>query len=335
MDPHPSPLCVGAVFNDISDLKMACKLHAIQTNFEFSTVKSDRRRYTIKCKDEDCHWHLHASNIENTHRFMIKKLCETHDCFGLMRTVHKQVTHVFIAARIQEKLRVQPSYSATEIRLDLKTELGVDITYDKAWRGRELALKRINSTHKKAYAKLPKYCENLINSNPHTTAIIERDEDGKFKRIFISYGASTLGFAHCHPLLGLDSTHLKSKYLRILLAATGVDALGSLYPLAFTVVDTENDATWLWFLTILHTRVLEPHVSETLQNGSLVLLSDHQKGLIDGVASVFPGLPHGYCLRHLEDNFHKRFKNVELKRLLWVATWSTTKEDFDVALQEM
>jgi len=253
----------------------------------------------------------------------------------LMYTAHKQVTHTFIAARIQEKLRVQPSYSATEIRLDLKMELGVDITYYKAWHGRELALKRINGTHEEAYAKLPKYCEDLVNSNPHTTAIIERDEDCKFKQIFISYGASALSFAHCHPLLGLDGTYLKSKYLRILLAATGVDALGSLYPLAFAVVDAENDVNWLWFLTILRTRVLEPHASETLQNGSLVLLSDRQKGLIDRVASVFPGLPHGYCLRHLEDNFHKQFKNVELKRLLWIAAQSTKKEDFDMALQEM
>src|SRR5579859_2494328 len=90
MDPHHSPLYVGAVFSDISKLKLACKQHTIQTNFEFSTVKSDSRRYTIKCQDEDCHWYLHASNIENIHRFMIKKLSETHDYFGLMYTVHKQ-----------------------------------------------------------------------------------------------------------------------------------------------------------------------------------------------------------------------------------------------------
>jgi MULE transposase domain len=209
------------------------------------------------------------------------------------------------------------------------------VTYDMAWCAKELALKFINGTHEEAYTKLPGYCKDLANTNPHTTAIIERDDDSKFKWIFISYGASAVGFAHCLPILGLDGTHLKSKYLGILLAATGVDALGSLYPLAFAVVDAENDTNWLWFLSTLRKHVLEPHTSENLENGTFVLLSDYQKGLIDGVASIFPSLPHGYCVRHLEENFHRQFKNMELKKLLWRAAQSTEKEDFNTALQEM
>src|SRR5579859_7014174 len=34
----------------------------------------------------------------------------------------------------------------------------------------------------------------------------------------------------------------------ILLTPTGVDANGSLFPLAYAVVDAENDANWFWFL---------------------------------------------------------------------------------------
>jgi len=209
------------------------------------------------------------------------------------------------------------------------------VTYGMAWCAKELALKFINGTHEEAYAKLRRYCKDLVNTNPHTIAIIERDDDSKFKWIFISYSASAVGFAHCLPILGLDGTHLKSKYLSILLAATCVDALGSLYSLAFAVVDAENDANWLWFLSTLRKHVLEPHASENLENGTLVLLSNRQKDLIDGVASVFPGLPHGYCLYHLKENFHRQFKNVELKKLLWRAAQSIEKEDFDTALQEM
>ena len=37
----------------------------------------------------------------------------------------------------------------------------------------------------------------------------------------------------------------------VLLAATGVDANGSLYPLAYAVVDAENDDNWLWMLRVL------------------------------------------------------------------------------------
>jgi MULE transposase domain/MuDR family transposase/SWIM zinc finger len=335
METEASILRVGTIFNDSAELKHACKQYAIQNNIEFVTLKSDSRRYTVKCKDPDCSWHLHATNIENTRRFSIKKLDEEHNCFGLMHTKHKQVTKDFIAAKIQEKLRLQPSYTAKEIQVDIKTELGVDITYDKAWAAKELATKNINGTYEESYAKLPKYCEDLVNSNPGTTAFIESIGENKFRRMFVSFGASAQGFAHCLPIIGLDGTHLKSKYLGILLTATSVDALGSLYPIAFAVVDAENVDNWLWFLTTLRKSILEPHAPNYLDNGSLVLLSDRQKGLVNGVESVFPGLPHGYCLRHLEENFHKQFKNVELKRLLWKAARAITKEEYDAALQDM
>ena len=39
-------------------------------------------------------------------------------------------------------------------------------------------------------------------------------------------------------------TYLKSKYLNILIAATGIDANRVLFPLSYAVVDAENDDNW-------------------------------------------------------------------------------------------
>ena len=89
----------------------------------------------------------------------------------------------------------------------------MEISYDKAWRAKEAALVNINGTYQDSYAKLPKYCEDLVNSNLGTTAFVEHTENHKFKRMFVAFGASAQGFAYCHPVLGLDGTHLKSKYL--------------------------------------------------------------------------------------------------------------------------
>lgn len=67
--------------------------------------------------------------------------------------------------------------------------------------------------------------------------------------MFVSFQASIYGFLNwCQPLLGLDSMVLKSMYLGTLLIATGFDGDGALFPLAFRVVDKENDARWMWFL---------------------------------------------------------------------------------------
>jgi len=68
---------------------------------------------------------------------------------------------------------------------------------------------------------------------------------------------------------------------------------------------------------------------------TLVFLSDRQKGLIEGVDIVFPDNPHGYCLRHLYDNLHKKFKHKDLQPLLYKAAKSPTVQEFDVAILEM
>jgi hypothetical protein len=39
--------------------------------------------------------------------------------------------------------------------------------------------------------------------------------------------------------------------------------------------------------------------------GELIFLSDGQKGLLDGVHNNFPESPHGYCLKHLAEDFYK------------------------------
>jgi transposase-like protein len=165
--------------------------------------------------------------------------------------------------------------------------------------------------------------------------VVERTAENKFFRMFVCHGASATGFAACRPLLGLDGTHLKHKYKGILLAATGVDANGSLFPLAHAVVSAENDKNWLWFLQLLRGIVEANAPDFLLQHDSLVLLSDRQKGLLEGVERMFPNCPHGYCLKHLEENFHKQFKDVELKKLLWRAARATTEDDFNQAMNNM
>src|SRR5579859_1856027 len=120
----------------------------------------------------------------------------------------------------------------------------------------------------------------------------------------------------------------------ILLAATAIDANGSLFPLTHAVVDAENDDNWLWFLRLL-LPIVQSHALQNLINKALVFLSDRQKGLLEAVERVFPGCPHGYCLKHLEANFHKKFKNSKLTPFLWKATNATTQPEFDKALADM
>jgi len=162
------------------------------------------------------------------------------------------------------------------------------------------------------------------------------DGDGtKFYRLFISYRASIDGFVHCRALLGLDGTHLTSKYGGILLAATGVDARGQLFPVAFAVVSAENDNNWDWFLKHLYSIVNGNLPISITKIDDVTFLSDRQKGLIDSVTTWFPSSAHAYCLRHLVENFKKAFKHKDLPDLLWEAARATTEGEFQATCNAM
>jgi len=60
-----------------------------------------------------------------------------------------------------------------------------------------------------------------------------------------------------------------------------------------------------------------PRLFDTLY--ALTILSDRQKGLIEGVEIVFPLAAHGYCLKHLERNLKLKHNHPELIKLLWKA----------------
>lgn len=83
-------------------------------------------------------------------------------------------------------------------------------------------------------------------------------------------------------------------------------------------------------------QIIEQHIAHVLHRANaLTLLSDRQKGLLEGVERVFPASAHGYCLKHLEDNLRKHYKHPELKNYLWKAARATTESEFNDAIMEM
>jgi len=212
METPASALHVGASFDTLQELKDACKLHSIENAFEFKVMYANKSRYTICCKAEGCHWRLHASTVAKTSLYRIKTYQTEHSCFGLNHPGHSQVSRTFIAKQIAERVKDQPSYRPKDIVKDVQRDLGVKISYTKAFRAKARASELNNGTHDAAYQTLPKYCQDIITSNPGSIAILEKTPENKFSRLFVCYSACATGFVYCRPVLGLDGTHLKHKY---------------------------------------------------------------------------------------------------------------------------
>lgn len=326
-------LTIGQEFPDVKSCRRALRDAAIACHFEIQTVKSDKTRFTAKCAAEGCPWRIHAAKLPGVPTFTIRTIHETHTCNGLGHLGHQQASVQWVANSVEERLRENPHYKPKEILEEIHRVHGITLSYKQAWRGKERIMAAVRGSFEEGYRLLPEYCEQVTRTNPGSIAsVYGNPEDNCFKRLFISFYASIYGFVNaCRPLIGLDRTLLKSKYLGTLLFATGFDGDGALFPLAFGVVDEENDENWIWFLSELHA-LLE---ANTENMPRLTILSDRQKGIVDGVDFNFPTAFHGFCMRHLSDSFRKEFSNNVLVNLLWEAAHALTVIEFEAKILEI
>lgn len=326
-------LHVGQEFADVKSCRRALRDTAIALHFEMQTIKSDKTRFTAKCASEGCPWRIHAAKLPGVPTFTIRTVHGSHTCGGIAHLGHQQASVQWVASNVEQRLRENPNCKPKEILEEIHRVHGITLSYKQAWRGKERIMAVMRGSFEEGYRLLPTYCEQVKRTNPGSIASVYGNPvDKSFQRLFISFQASIYGFLNaCRPLLGLDRSFLKSKYLGTLLLATGFDGDGELFPLAFGVVDEENDENWMWFLSELH-NLLEVNTENMPR---LTILSDRQKGIVDGVEVNFPTAFHGFCMRHMSDSFRKEFNNTMLVNLLWEAAHALTVIEFEAKVLEI
>ncbi|XP_042018903.1 uncharacterized protein LOC121766704 [Salvia splendens] len=102
-----------------------------------------------------------------------------------------------------------------------------------------------------------------------------------------------------------------------------------MYPIAWAVVEAENEVCWTWFIKIL---------SEDLTLGEgvgITLISDQQKGLENAVQRLLPSAEHKNCARHIYANWKKTHKGPLLKQHFWKLVRSTYMEEYEIACREL
>jgi len=138
---------------------------------------------------------------------------------------------------------------------------------------------------------------------------------------------------------------LKGQYGGELLTAIGRDANDQMLPIAYAVVEVENKDTWSWFLKLLiedlggadvcrfctfmsdQQKVICFHIFLcslyfyffNMKTNSLV----NTHGLLPVIQELLPGAKQRFCMRHLYNNFRKKFGSKQLKSLMWKAATST------------
>jgi transposase-like protein len=92
-------------------------------------------------------------------------------------------------------------------------------------------------------------------------------------------------FKHCCDVLSIDGTFLMGKYEGIMLIAIGIDVDCQLVPLAFAIMEKENNGSWRWFLRLVQ-RVVVGLGCE------ICVISDWQARILNAVREVIPNHSH-------------------------------------------
>ena len=79
-----------------------------------------------------------------------------------------------------------------------------------------------------------------------------------------------------------------------MLCAMAQDANAQLYPVAISVVDSENNDSWMYFMVRLKEAI------GVVEN--LVFVSDRHTSIANALVVVFPEVHHGACIHHVSMN---------------------------------
>ncbi|KAH0668592.1 hypothetical protein KY289_023085 [Solanum tuberosum] len=201
-------------------------------------------------------------------------------------------------------------------------KFGHQVTYRKAWLGRQRAFELVYGNFEKSFSDLPKFFAAFQHFN-HGTIVEWKHEESMsslevktFKFVFWAFKPCIDGFQTCRPVISVDGTHMYGKYDIKLLIAVGIDGNDSILPLAFAIVDKESKEAWKWFF-----RNLSAHVIKNREG--ICVISDREKGILTSLQELRrfqePQVFHRFCIRHLKSNFQSRFPNRDLSRLMWRA----------------
>ncbi|GBG74759.1 hypothetical protein CBR_g19272 [Chara braunii] len=324
----------GQQFPDMTSLRDSLVRYAVACNFEFETIRSSQTRFAASCSSPGCTWHVSArAPNDRVGAPIVVNLVRPHDkgCKMHFKDRNQHAGARWASKIIAEVVRNTPAVSVAQIISELESECGQLLPYDVAYRARDMAVTLVSADNDDGYRHLQTYCRQLQDCNPGTVASVEWDGASSFVRFFSAFGTCLKGFVHCRPVLAIGTARLTGRTPRTLLTATGYDAMGRLYPVAFGVVSTEDKSHWTWFLTMLSNalRTVER------MHPRLAFISDRQPGILAAVEHVFGDVFHASCMRHILNSIKGVYDIPGLGGLMWRAARVPKQHTFDGVVSAM
>ncbi|KAG7532469.1 Zinc finger PMZ-type [Arabidopsis thaliana x Arabidopsis arenosa] len=303
-----SAIYVGQEFQSKAELQQRLNMLKLEEEFNFRVHKSEPSLLVVKCAgpagDVSCQWMVRASKLVSTcEHFTVRKHISVHTC-SLESRKPGRVTAKFISQLFRNE-RGEDGHNSkpNDISTMMLIKYGFEMKYWNSWKSLEHVKESVRGTAESGYERLPAYIHLIKKYNPGTIAHLEKDGEDRFKYLFISFGACVKGFKFMRKVIVVDGSFLKGKYEGLLLVATAQDGNYQIFPIAFGIVDSENNAAWEWFFNRLQEVIPDSH--------DLVIISDRHQSIAKAITKVYPAARRGICTYHLKKNIMKKFRGSE------------------------
>ncbi|XP_019234241.1 PREDICTED: uncharacterized protein LOC109214749 [Nicotiana attenuata] len=300
----------GQVYQDKQTVAAAMKHFSVMHKFQFRVKRSSHRSY--------------GENIIKS------SVYSTTGLYALVKTVNGTSRQPIVGSMVIRKYcDPKTVYTPKDIQTDMLSEHEVNLSYMKAWRAKEKALQFLRGNPADSYSKLPKYFYILEETYPGSVVKLKKTADECFLYAFVALCTSISGWQHCRPVVLVDGTFLKSAYRGIMLTASTMDAVCTILPLAYAVVDFENDASSKWFF--------EQFKQAYGERPSMCVVSDRNESILKATSIVYPGMPHYSCMWHIWTTIRSKFKkgHLQLHELYFATAGSYTLDEFNERMSKI
>ncbi|XP_013658058.2 uncharacterized protein LOC106362756 [Brassica napus] len=256
---------VSQSFAGKDELVSKLKPVAMKCKFTFTAYKTPKTLYVAKCRVQGCGWKLRASVKHGPKTIWVTKYLKTHTCSVVDRMAQrKHYTPKYVARLFIDRVGIIDGLTTKHIDDEMREIFGMKLDYNTSYRALLSAQELVRGTTKDGYENLPFYLRQIEISNLGTVTCLENDGENRFKYLFLSLGALIAGFTYLRGVIVVDGTHLCGKYEGVMLVAAAQDGNFQIFPLAFAIVDAENDDSWEWFFTKLRSCVSDEYALVTV-----------------------------------------------------------------------
>ncbi|XP_057780950.1 uncharacterized protein LOC130999441 isoform X2 [Salvia miltiorrhiza] len=236
-------------FQDGFQAREALKTHAIENGQQIHFSRTCKEMMEANCTPP-CKWRCYGSVVEANGAFLIKTMGEQHSCSRVMRNT--QVTYDWIAKTYLNIFRVRPELKVKELKADLLSRYKCHVSNWKLYAAKQKAIEELRGSVEAHYAKLRSYVLELLRVDMEGRFVLDLDDGAIFRGIYTGFSALKKGFLMgCRRVIGLDGAFLKTYLGGVLLVDVGKDGNNQMFPIAWAVVEVENESCWKWFLSIL------------------------------------------------------------------------------------